>query len=340
MSANCIKTTLLASTNNGNLPKLGELIIQAKILSQVNNASIQQGFSITTYSPVVISVDGDGYFATTLAGLDNPSSRMTEYTTQTNTPLQLYFKNDTYNVHISNKYELRALTFNGQSLVNRSLFTMDFSGLKYATQVLIIRCQAVEGEADLSVFSNHLVQKEIALSLSKLSGNLSELPQVNTLDTITLVAPDNKISGTLSELSSFPALKSISIENAAITGSLSELSGIPLNHLVLGNTQVAGDISALSVHASRITRIFLNDTDVDGDIADLGTLAVCTYMRFERTAVEGTIESVASAAASVRNSGTLIVDTTGSGITYGGNIVPNRVIITFAGSGNYTVSVS
>lgn len=339
MSTNCIKTTLLSSIDNANLPKLGEAIIRVEKKQTISYPEQQQGLSVIFYTPATISVDGNGYFATTLAGLDNPSSRMTELTAETNRTYQLYFKNDDYTIYLSNKYELRQLLFPGRNNSNRSIFIPDMESFKYALETEVLRFNG-EFYADISAFSLYTMVKEINIINLKITGKLSNLPQISTLQTISFSATDNQLTGSLSDLSALSGLKVISMEDANITGNLSSLSPFLITSIVLGNTQVGGDLSSLSVHASRITKIFLNDTQVTGDIADLGTLAACTYMRFERTSVTGTIESVASAAATVRSSGTLIVDTTGTTITYNGNVVPTRATITFTGSGNYSVAVS
>lgn len=341
MSNNCLQTSLLSAVTGLSTPKLGEIIIPVKQASSISYVNNQQGLSITTSGAVKISVDGDGYFATTEAGLEDAASRMTEMTIPALTATALYFKNDNYNIHLDNKYVIHSLLIAGRNASAMAIFAPSLDDLKYSMDSRLIRILYTHSDMNLSSVKGHTSMKELALTIDNIYGKISDLPTVNTFDTLKLAANvHNYVEGSLAELAAMTGMKSITINDCELSGNLSSLSSLPVNFLDLGGTKVSGDISSLAVHASRITRIFLNDTQVTGNIADLGALSACTYLRFERTAVNGTIESVASAAAASRSSGTLIVDTKGSGITYNNTLVANRATITFTGSGNYTVAVS
>ncbi len=52
----------------------------------------------------IITVNKGGYFALSYDGLSDPSARLTSYTIQGSNVVTLFFKNDNYDIFISNKY--------------------------------------------------------------------------------------------------------------------------------------------------------------------------------------------------------------------------------------------
>lgn len=114
---------------------------------------------------------------------------------------------------------------------------------------------------------------------------------------------------------------------------------VSLTSVRFTNTGVYGKLAAINGSAATIEYAYFQNTGVSGDLSELAPLKACLYLLLDNTAVTGTIESVAAAAAAYRNSGTMEVNAKNTAITYNGASIPNKAVITFTGDGNYTVAI-
>lgn len=336
---NCLKTKLKGVVNDNNLRKLGEWIIPVVKLGTVsypsNQQSISVAFNASVETPVLITVDGDGYFATSLEGL-TPEDGLTELLITDDSQKALYFANENYNIHISNKYLVTRFLINGQNASNRSIIVPNLDELEYSP-LTQIRFNYVNGTLNLASLSKNTTMLNIEGVASGITGDLDNLSTLTTLQYITLNSVP--IVGNLSSLSALTGVKDLWIKNTDIEGNISSLTMPNLRNLQLENTRVSGNVSGLASHADKLTIVLLHNTNISGDVAGIGALKVCTYIVLDNTSVEGTLESMASSAATYRNSGTMKVDAKNTGVTYQGNAFV-RATITFTGSGQYTVALS
>lgn len=101
---NCLITKLKGSVDNVNLQPYGTV----KVSCLKTTAPSQTAQTLIIYAKgQTITVNGNGYFALTYAGLDDPASRLTSYTLPESQSdvLYLYFKNDDYNIFITGRYD-------------------------------------------------------------------------------------------------------------------------------------------------------------------------------------------------------------------------------------------
>ena len=235
---NCLVTQLKGDTQNDNLPIFGELVLQAKKIT-IPDGKVLQGenvmlqFNQTDY--LTVSVDGDGYFATSFDGLDDPSQRMTSFTYNPGTETSittLFFKNDNYNVHFSNKYAIHLIWTYCDRSNNKhpeTLLDMDLAKLEYMTSL-----------------------KRLILNYSgaKTHGNILSLASCpNIVDFMMANCP--RIEGNITSIANKLKLSSLFIYLTAITGSIEDVvTGQIEQGVVTGTISARGLASQLTFGGS------------------------------------------------------------------------------------------
>jgi Leucine-rich repeat (LRR) protein len=103
----------------------------------------------------------------------------------------------------------------------------------------------------------------------------------------------NNLSGTLpTELNDLTYLKSLSLRNDRLTGSIVDLSSLTqLRELYLDKNQLSGNIPTWLNNLTQMERIYLDENQFSGPIPDLGNLTNLTNLLLYNNQLTGTIPS-------------------------------------------------
>lgn len=235
--SNCLVTTLNGSVNNDLLPKVGCFIIH--ITKQANPTQTTQKFefgplSSNLYSFTIEVIQKDkGYFAENYADTidgGTEANRKTKWTTMLSNRT-IYFKNDNFDVIVTNKYNLSRLNFGASQSIERD--AIEYSG---SLKSLIYHSTV----NDLSWLKNLSIQ-DVSLSFSTgntsnlqnsirnftclkcdIEGNVSDFEEMTSLQVIQITRniglgnPDN-FSGALDELGSIASVRSFDVRDYNVT---------------------------------------------------------------------------------------------------------------------------
>lgn len=125
--ANCIITKFNSVAGNQRLQPLGTMKISVSEIESPSASSQALGLEGNGHT---VTVNADGYFALSYAGLSDPSSRLTSYTLSGSSAVTLYFKNGNYDIFISGKYNntsLKTVMFP----TNTDVFSVDVDEFAY-----------------------------------------------------------------------------------------------------------------------------------------------------------------------------------------------------------------
>lgn len=195
-----------------------------------------------------VRVTGNGYFATTFAGLDDPGSRLTTIDLQADTDVRLYFSNDDYSIIVNNKYDIVKIT-----AAQNSGFNIDISELSYSTSLTTLSLPVTTGRDGIS-------------------GDISDLKNtsIDTFRTATdnpygYVKANRLVSGNLSELPN--SIKTLAINKCAkVKGALTDLP-TNMTYLCISNTDVSGTSTELG-RFTTVNRFAIGGTKITGSIED------------------------------------------------------------------------
>lgn len=211
---NCLVTTLKGAAQNNNLEYFGAL--RVNVSAEASGSESKQSLTIQPVSGknLKITVIGNtGYFATSYAGLSDPSSRLTSLTVSDTTTI--YVANMNFSILISEKYNIKRFTLQIDSIMG-----IDIAGLEYSQGLF-----------------------DVIVPTPNVSGNIAKLPA--SIDTITI--PYSKVTG---EISSIRAsnLHQLKINSTNIEGTLDDLSQYLSLEVFTGNlgTLITGDISDIA----------------------------------------------------------------------------------------------
>jgi hypothetical protein len=203
----CLVKKLNGILDNPNVPIYGELEIDAVQLSSiVNNGQIRISAIFPVGEEYSIRVGGNGYFATTVEGLDTPETRMTvlpEGTKGTGNVVWYYFKNDTYKVYIKSKYLLKGLFITNGGSKRNHLFHFNISSLEYCENLYQLDVSGnINVEGDVSTFAKLKNFKNITAAYCNLYGNIinfgnMKISQNGSVSTTYLDLGFTKINGTV-----------------------------------------------------------------------------------------------------------------------------------------------
>ena len=140
----CLVTRLKGVVNNDSLPLLGVLRIKAIERSETISDSKQYRIGFAFNKPTTIRVDGNGYFATSAADLNDESKRYTEFEVPVNAnETYFYFKHDTYNIYIDDKYALTKIFCSTETGSKKTIFEInveDFEGCQALNRMFLTYC--------------------------------------------------------------------------------------------------------------------------------------------------------------------------------------------------------
>lgn len=133
--------------------------------------------------------------------------------------------------------------------------------------------------------------------------------------------------GDIASLANLTGLTRIQMPHTSVSGDIASLSVLTsLTYINLGNTLVKGDIANLA-SLTALTSISLSVTKVSGNIAALAVLTLCNTFSISATNIGGSIEEFVSASIeSGKNTGSIILYTTRTNITFGGNNRPSSYL--------------
>lgn len=260
---NCLVTRLKGVVQNDNLPIFGKITINVVPLSEISD-SAQQGIYIEG-TDFTIEVLGGGYFSENYADLENPSSCLTSQTYQNG--VVLYFANVASTIHITDT--ITSISVHSIYVWNDSIFAVDLKTIAYSQSLTSLQMWQ---NSDVSVLKN--MPNLIYAYFVKCNGDFGFVrnsPLLETLkaydapsglmllsdvsDTVTTLAAQNIGKGDLSSLTSKAGMISIELENADVTGSITDIGGLTsLDTFNLFGTSVTGSIEdfvAAQVNAGR-----------------------------------------------------------------------------------------
>lgn len=178
MSKNCLLTKLKGSVSDSSLKKLGVLYLKATAIdAQYYVESVSRltlGLSALT-EDVVVKVGTGGACATTFAGLtNNPQTEITFAAAGQTENVSVYFSNATYDIEVSNRYELDRVACSWQSSSNPMLLSIpDISDLDYSPLItLYLNGEGTGG--DISGLTTG-VFKNLRLADTGIYGDISDL---------------------------------------------------------------------------------------------------------------------------------------------------------------------
>jgi hypothetical protein len=260
---NCLMTKLKASVNNDNLPIFGKITINVVPLSEISDSEQQSIYIEGT--DFTVEVSGGGYFSENYADLETPSSCLTSQTYQNG--VVLYFANVASTIRITNT--ITNISVQSINVWNDSIFAVDLKTIAYSQSLNSLQ---VWQNSDVSVLKNlpnliyaYFVKCNGDFGFVRNSPLLEELRAYDSSsglillsdvsDTVKILAANNIGKGDLSSLTSKTGLGTLELENADVTGSITDIGGLTsLETFNLFGTSVTGSIEdfvAAQVNAGR-----------------------------------------------------------------------------------------
>lgn len=260
---NCLVTRLKGVVQNDNLPIFGKITINVVPLSEIADGA-QQGILIEG-TDFTVEVSGGGYFSDNYADLETPSSCLTSQTYQNG--VLLYFANVASTIHITDT--ILGISVQSINVWNDSIFAVD---LKTVAHNQSLNSLIPWQNSDVSVLKNlpnlllgYFVKCSGDFGFVKNSPNLTELRAYDAPsglmllsdvpDTVTTLAAPNIGKGDLSSLASHAGMTSIELENADVSGNITDIGGLTsLDTFNLFGTSVTGSIEgfvAAQINAGR-----------------------------------------------------------------------------------------
>ena len=230
----CLLTKLNGSTDNKELPKLGELRININKSSSPSGSN--RSITIGVKSSATLEIVGDGYFTDKTLTQNNGKTKVINGNDNT-----IYVSNDVKKLSIISKYDIKSLA------LTSNISEMQLIDLKY--------CKLISG---LFITYSTLITGDIEV--------LKEFP-----DFSDILAEYSGISGDIVSLKDENKIVRLRMSNTLVGGDISNLSKmVNLTSLSLGNTgvSVTGDLSSLS-KMSKLKDVILKIASITGDLASL-----------------------------------------------------------------------
>jgi hypothetical protein len=167
-----------------------------------------------------IRITGSGYFATTLAGLSDPSSCYhagDDYSVPANTGQYLYLPNETFNIFVGKKYNILNLELTANNAPTKTL-SMNVEDLKFSTLLQGLSTGALS-YGDCSYLSSFTNLISISISVSKVYGTL-DLHLSPNLSVVNILSPS--IGGDLANFGGANVTR-LNIASSAIYGTFDSL---------------------------------------------------------------------------------------------------------------------
>lgn len=248
MSNNCLVTKLKVAVDNNNLKKLG--VISVNIVdsdtAQTQANSVISFYKVDTSAENVVNVVGDGWIASSFAGLSDPSVRKKTMTLGASIyGTSVYFTKGNYKLEVTNKYNISAIEVGGKN----PYVKFDLSELPYVPMNTLVAC----GTNDLSWFEDSMdTFKRIQLKQSStspnkvLTGDIGSLYKQENLETIDLTLCTG-VKGSIESISGLTKLHTLDVSHIPnITGNISAVSAMTnLKYLGIIGTAITGSIENL-----------------------------------------------------------------------------------------------
>lgn len=239
-------TKLKGSVNNDNLPKLGVITLKAKQVDGTPTTKQQymrlnvRDASIA--NPVVVSVDGNGYFT-----VGSGSTHLTSYNIAiSGSNADLNFSNGNYNVYISDKYRVT------------QIYLGDYSPSGNAQHVLNL---------DLSMLSYATSLTSFFASYHSLSGNIEHLAHSPLASLQIANVPD-----VYGDISAFTELIALNTFNSGVEGDLSDIMENPISTSSINLafcSNIRGNIASCAKVMPAVLIFTLNDNpNIEGNFKD------------------------------------------------------------------------
>ena len=211
----CLITKLKEAATGGDLPKVGRLTIGAVLNSNADSDSQTIILRVVEGGSAIVTTTGNGYFALSYDGLEEPSQRLTRYVVEnSDTNQSLYFSaQGGYEIYIDNKYDLTRFSLGNNGTGVHTSFEFNIEDLEYCTNLTNIQC---------------------LYPGTKITGDISHLSRLVNLTGLAIVggspsANVTPITGDISSISNLTKLCSLP-------------TGTSGNQLILYGTNVTGAI--------------------------------------------------------------------------------------------------
>lgn len=266
--SNCFNTKVKDASSNDSLKELGHMQIVVKELSetQLTNPEAQQAIRFGAISGnITVKIIGDGYMATSLANLDDPSKRYTTRSVGT-TLTPLYFPNGNYIIDISPKYNIKGCSrlATDSGLYLRTLFHYDIEDVRFANLSYFVSYGGSVG--NLKNFGNSYMIRLYLRYCRGVVGDISVLQSCMSTSTALLDVGSTGVYGDVSALSHLQSVTDLRINNTDISGDVSALASLTnLTFLSLGNSNVSGDIGSFGSMTS-LSSLDIRNTKITGEI--------------------------------------------------------------------------
>lgn len=258
----------------------------------ITDGSVQQKLSIAIASsskPVVVSIVGSGYFATSFAGLSDPSEQKTEYTISNSGVFSdLWFSVGTYDIDLSNKYNIWGIKMSesGISAQVLPIFDIGSTELRYLTALTRLYVNRNNSDIDISDLSDkswHTMN-----ILSSISGNLSGISQnLDNLVSLRVQDSSDKITGDIISLASAENCTYMNISgNSGIIGNIASLGtcklldtlGIYSSNGITGTLESLAEAMIAAGRTSGTLNVDMNNVvTVNGQTVQTGTRKTITF---------------------------------------------------------------
>lgn len=251
------------------------------------SSGYQYELTVKTNADVKVSVDGDGYFTVDNNELNNPSARKTEYTITTRGQKLFYFKNDNYNIEITNKYAVVEVHTH-QLYSNHKIISPVFETFDSCVSLQKIDFEYTDANGDIKWLSTCPALKEVFLANCNAYGNIESFSGMTNIEVLR-VSP--YMVGNVSSLVALTKMKQISLNgNTNISGDITSFSGMTNIELVYAiESPITGNISSLN--KASVKNINFQDASVSGQIdslTDVGANAL--NLNFYNNIVGGSVE--------------------------------------------------
>ena len=214
---NCLVTKLKAVVNNESLPKFG--IISFNVVNSTGYSENVCKLSLKAAQQVKLEIDGDGYMASTFAGLSNPSQRTKEMVIEPSD--SIYFSNGPYKVNLYNKYGI--VDFMAQQ--NGTIFKLDIGIFEWSTLMSTIRLSSATCTGDISSLSKLTEATYFILRGAAVTGHLTDIANCKKLFRIDCSVNVNTVSGNLTDIATITSLQELFFEgNYYVKGTIESLA--------------------------------------------------------------------------------------------------------------------
>ncbi len=283
--SDCLVTTLKESVSDDSLLKIDEFLIPFKsnIVAKIN------------ITPAEVTIKGDGYF-TNQAGNAN-YGKTHEFPVGDNS--YAYLSPGNYALLVKSKYIINVFNIAQGAIGNTpESFYVNLEDISYSSptagqiQIITTAGTATYGDIDKLLERNKVANYNISLSLSNvdaITGNINKIG--SAVD--TFYASRCNLTGDLSSLADKNALVNIDLRASKVTGNISSLATHNRNVIVLDETNITGNLSALS-SMTTLTNLQIGSTAITGNISSLASLTNLTTLNVSDTAITGDTSSLAN----------------------------------------------